>query len=527
MSEPVREGIETRTARERADRLKVLVILAHPRKGSLCGALADAYSAGARQAGAEVRRLDIAEMKFNPNVVEVSPSNQAAEPSLREAMGLVRWAEHMVFIFPTWWGTMPAVLKGFLDRLLVPGFAFAEYEDAPGWEKLLIGRSAHLLTTMDTPPWVYRWIYKAPGLNAIARATLGFCGIAPVRTSIFGSVKESDPTRRAQWLEAARSEGLRLRGGVLTRAERVRKHVAAWIAALRLQFHPMAWAAYGIGAASAFRATGKFDATAFWLGWLCLFLLEIVTVFSNEFFDLETDRRNHHFSLFTGGSRVLVEGRIKPAQMRSGIFAVTGGFFAAAAGLAFTVSAIGPILILAAIAVLAIGYTVPPLKLCWRGLGELNVAFTHSTAIILCGYMFQGGAWDAAFPWLVSVPLLLAILPAITLSGIPDYAADLAAGKRTLAVILGPRAAMRVAQGATVLAALVAVILQNTRLTADFFAESAFVIAPYAVVQTLQIESFLRRGRAPQRIDGLMALSLTYILCFVALPLWHLTRGAG
>jgi 1,4-dihydroxy-2-naphthoate polyprenyltransferase len=194
--------------------VRVLVVLGHPRNGSLCEALADSYAAGAFQAGAEVQRLDVAEMQFDLNVTGPSPRDQMEEPSVKAAMELVAWAEHLVFVFPTWWGTMPALLKGFLDRVLMPGFAFADRDDGEGWDKLLTGKSAHLLTTMDTPPWVYRWIYRAPGLNAIACATLGFCGIAPVRRSIFGPVKEAAPERRARWLDLARREGLKLRDGV-------------------------------------------------------------------------------------------------------------------------------------------------------------------------------------------------------------------------------------------------------------------------------------------------------------------------
>jgi len=91
-----------------SSRLKVLLVLGHPRKDSLCGALADAFAAGARQAGVDLRRLDLCELQFNPNVVAGSPRNQALEPAIREAVELVRWADHLVFVFPTWWGTMPA-----------------------------------------------------------------------------------------------------------------------------------------------------------------------------------------------------------------------------------------------------------------------------------------------------------------------------------------------------------------------------------------------------------------------------------
>src|SRR5262249_31892690 len=165
---------------------------------------------------------------------------------------------------------------------------------------------------------VYRWIYKSPGLRSLALATLGFCGIAPVRTTIFGPVKDSEPQTRARWLEAARRQGAALREGALTRGERLRRGARAWLAALRLHVYPRAGAAYGIGGAGALQASGTFDAAAFWLGWLSLFCLEALTVFTNEYFDIESDRRNANYGPFTGGSRVLVEGRITAARMRAG-----------------------------------------------------------------------------------------------------------------------------------------------------------------------------------------------------------------
>ncbi len=501
--------------------LKVLLVLGHPRRDSLCGALADAYVAGARAAGVDLKRLDLCDLQFNPNVVARSPRNQPLEPAIREAVDLVRWADHLVFVFPTWWGTMPALMKGFLDRVLMPGFAFEEHEEGSGWDKLLTGRTAHLLTTMDTPTWVDRWIYKSPGLNSLARATLGFCGIAPVRTSIFGVVKDSDSATRARWLEQARGHGLRLREGVLTVGERRRKVIGAWIAAMRLQFHPMAWGAYAIGAAGAVQASGKFDAAAFWLGLLSLFLLEVATVFINEYFDYESDRRNKNFGPFTGGSRVLVDGRISLSRMRFGIAATMTAFVAVSLALASIVPASG-LIALGLIAVLAIGYTTPPLKLCWRGLGEIDVALTHSTAIILCGFLFQGGAWNASFPELVSVPLFFAVLPAIILSGIPDHVADSTVGKRSLAVLFGPRAAIRIAQAATWVAALTALAWDYHDVAVSSFDGIGVIVVPHALALTWFLERHARRPRTVARIDGLMALALLYIVWFVAIPLYRL-----
>src|SRR5690606_6932660 len=111
-------------------------------------------------------------------------------------------------------GTMPSLLKGFLDRVLVPGFAFRHAENARGYEGLLGGRSAHLITTMDTPPLAYRLVYRSPGVNAMRRATLGFCGIEPVRVTALGPVLASDAEQRNAWLERVRREGLALRGAV-------------------------------------------------------------------------------------------------------------------------------------------------------------------------------------------------------------------------------------------------------------------------------------------------------------------------
>jgi len=507
--------------------MNVLVILGHPRADSLCGALADAFCEGARAAGVQLRRLNLSALDFDLHVHTPSPSHQPLEDDLRRARELVRWADHLVFVYPTWWGTMPALLKGFLDRILTPGFAFRTCEGGIGYQGLLNGRSAELITTMDTPPLVHRLLYREPGRNAMARATLGFCGIQPVRSLVFGSVRHAGARQRSEWLARAQRQGRRLERGRITTSERLRQKAGAWLQGLRLQFYPMTWVAYLVGALAVSPDGTVLVNPVFWIGYLCLFLLEVATVLINELVDFPSDRDNRFFSAFTGGSRVLVEGKLSTREVRGGVIAAFLGFLGGSLWLlALTpASPASVITVLGVLAVLAIGYTAPPLKLSYRGLGELDVAVTHSIGVLLCGYVFLGGAWSDPLPWILSLPLLLAILPSITLSGIPDREADKAVGKRTLAVRLGPTGALGVALVFTLLAAVVAVTWQFMGLADGAFAGIALVVVPHGVLLTWLLSRQIRSDGTPGRIDGLMVASLGYVLWFGLIPVFRLTGG--
>ena len=508
--------------------VRCLLILAHPRRDSLCGALFDACADGAREAGVECRELILSEMRFDPDVRTVSPEQQPLEPDLVSAQRDIEWAEHLVFVYPTWWGTFPALLKGFLDRVMTPGFAFRHVAHGK-WDKLLSGRSADLITTMDTPPLIYRFVYRAPGRQALARATLGYCGLRTARIEAFGPVVASSAGVRSRWLDRARASGARLNHGAFSPAERCVERLYAWLAALRLQFYPMTWIAYTLGARAA-SAGEPLSMTPYLFGYLTLFLLEAATVFLNEWFDFDSDRRNRNAGPFTGGSRVLVDGRIERAAMRKGIgLAILGAAAALAALLAAAPAAsAGAIAALyALLAAFALAYTVPPLKLSHRGLGELDVALTHSAGAIMVGYVAQGGGWTDSVPWLLALPLGIAVLPSILLAGCPDREADEAAGKRTLVVILGKRAAARLAIAASLAAPAIAALLALTR--ADMAALLVWS-AGGGAIHGIWLWRRLRRftaGEMPERIDGAIVLALTFMLWFCVPPLLALTRASG
>ncbi len=501
--------------------MNVLVIIGHPRADSLCHALADQYIQGAAEAGAKLHRLDVRELAFSRDVESRAMHLQETEPDIDRARMLLRWAQHVVFVYPTWWGTMPALLKGFLDRVLLPGFAFRHAENAFGYEGLLKGRSAHVITTMDTPPLVYRLVYRAPGHHAMRRATLRFCGISPVRITPLGSVLESDAAERGRWLERVRREGRKLRGAVPTPADRIRSELASWLAALRLQFYPTTWLVYALGAAMAAGPAGL-ATRAFWIGYAVLFFLEASTVFVNEVYDYSADRSNRRYGPFNGGSRVIIDGRLSAAKLRAGAAAAFASAAAAALVLvrATDVAAVPALPTLAVLAVAAVGYTLPPLKLSYRTLGEVDVAVTHGPAVLLCGWLFAGGAPDAAAPWLASVPISLATLPSITLSNVPDRQADATVGKRTIAVRFGRRGALDFALAATLASVAAALVWPLFEASPDGSRLVPLGAVPHGIVLAwLLVRARGDESDVPRRMMRLMIVSLTYVLWFIVPPL--------
>lgn len=169
---------------------RIAIIQAHPDAagGRLCHALAQVYADGARAAGREVRVIDVAQLDFP--LLRSQQDWQAGEvpASLRPAQETIRWADHLVFFFPLWLGDMPALLKGFLEQVARPGFAFEYVEGNPLGKKLLTGRSARVVVTMGMPALVYRWIFRAHSLRSLERNILGFVGIAPIHETLIGGV---------------------------------------------------------------------------------------------------------------------------------------------------------------------------------------------------------------------------------------------------------------------------------------------------------------------------------------------------
>jgi len=180
---------------------KILIINGHPDADSFCSALVDAYRMGAAESGSACKVLSLADLSFNTNLAFGYRKRTEWEPDLQEAWELIQWAEHLVWIFPTWWGAWPAVMKGFIDRLFLPGKTFQKRENSLWWDKLLKGKTARIITTMDQPAWYYRLVYKAPSIVSLKKCTLQFCGVGPVRVTAIGPVRLSSVKYREKWLK--------------------------------------------------------------------------------------------------------------------------------------------------------------------------------------------------------------------------------------------------------------------------------------------------------------------------------------
>lgn len=186
---------------------KIFIWVAHPKLSSLCSALADAYEEGARNNGAQVRRMDLSEMEFSPDFTGYGPNAAPLEPDLLSWQENVAWADHIVILHPYWWGAMPTRAKAVLDRALTPGFAFKYHARGVKWDRLLTGRTADAIITSDTPPWLDTLLYLKPARRVLKKQVLGFCGIKSRYVRQFGSVKLATPAKITSWITKARVMG--------------------------------------------------------------------------------------------------------------------------------------------------------------------------------------------------------------------------------------------------------------------------------------------------------------------------------
>jgi len=176
----------------------ILVIQGHPDQESFNEALMDSYVQGARSVGHEVRILAVRDLSFEL-VAHHYAKERELEPDLRQAQELMSWGKHWVLFYPIWWGGMPALLKGFLDRVLTADFAL-RYQENGVPLGLLKGRTCEIYNTSDTPP-IAQWWYLQGNKAQLKRNILGLCGVKIKRHQTFGPLFNSTLEKRQDWLQ--------------------------------------------------------------------------------------------------------------------------------------------------------------------------------------------------------------------------------------------------------------------------------------------------------------------------------------
>ena len=185
----------------------ILVIDAHPdpSQDRFVHALGVQYAAAAENAGHLVQVVRLSELKF-PWLR--SEAEFAAPPPgmIGSQQQHFLWADHVVILYPLWLGSMPALLKAYLEQVMRPGFAFAYGRKNSLPKKLMTGKSARIVVTMGMPSLFYRLYYQSHSVRSLVRNILGFVGFKPVRVSLIGNVENSRARARgmSELIEHAR-----------------------------------------------------------------------------------------------------------------------------------------------------------------------------------------------------------------------------------------------------------------------------------------------------------------------------------
>lgn len=184
---------------------KIFILVGHPDKESFNRELANSYADGARESGYEVRVKSLSDLNFDPILHRGYREIQELEPDLKKVQEDIKWCNHFVIIYPSWWSTMPGILKGFFDRVWLPGFAFHFHKNGLWWDKLLKGRTARVFVTSDAPPIFTRIIF-GDTTNEIKKGILWFAGFS-VSVKKIGPLKRISEDKKRKWLNKMKNWG--------------------------------------------------------------------------------------------------------------------------------------------------------------------------------------------------------------------------------------------------------------------------------------------------------------------------------
>jgi 1,4-dihydroxy-2-naphthoate octaprenyltransferase len=298
--------------------------------------------------------------------------------------------------------------------------------------------------------------------------------------------------------------------------------IRAWLRLARLQFQPLYIIVYSIGAAAAYSTYQLFDVSVYVIGLLLISLGVICAAVTNDYYDYPTDRLNRKRGVFNAGSGVLVDGTLGFNEVKTGIIVILGLIIVFGVLLITAAGTVSPVLLLCFGLLgifLLLGYSVPPLKFSYKGMGEVIMSFMSCPYTVLLGYVIQTGMWADPLPWLVSIPLFLATLTAGAIGSLPDYHADRQVSRKRFAVLFGPRLTAVVSLGLIALTALSGVSLWYFRILTGPGSIVIFVVIPFSLILGKGMLTLLQTGDYERNIEGIFQLAIFNILLFGLIPL--------
>lgn len=197
--------------------MKTLIVYNHPHEGSFCSAIREAVENGLRNGGHEYKIIHLDQDGFDPVMREKDlkafvmagrigeEGLEGIDPIILKYMKKLQWAEHIVMIFPIWWMTMPAMMKGFIDKVIFPGIVY-KMEDGEMISMLSKLRQVTVITTMNTPQDIYKEVFGNSIEGSLIKGTFNKIGIHDIRWISLNMVKQSGDEKRWLWLDEIETE---------------------------------------------------------------------------------------------------------------------------------------------------------------------------------------------------------------------------------------------------------------------------------------------------------------------------------
>jgi 1,4-dihydroxy-2-naphthoate octaprenyltransferase len=302
----------------------------------------------------------------------------------------------------------------------------------------------------------------------------------------------------------------------------VKEKLVAWFRLTRLPLYTMAFIAYSMGAAAAYATAQRFDASVYALGGFGVILIMLNAVIINEYVDYPTDSINKKRGAFNAGSGVLVEGKLSFSEVKTGIVIIVC-LIPICAHVLIQIAKDASASSVVALAAIGIffgwGYTAPPLKFSYHGLGEFVNSLMHGPGIVLAGFVLQTGIWTNPLPWLLGTPLFLATLAAAILGALPDYRADIAVSRKTFPVVFGPRWSALMALVFITLAPIAGIVLLVLQIIPNPVGIALLIVVPNALIQVRAIIKMIRIADYDRNMTDIMKYADLQILFFGLIPL--------